>query len=151
VSDALPYFLAELDEESRWKIGHQLEEILEFCLYDSVRCGVTDFKPYFDDSAGNCFTFNWDLQNRRHTRRAGEGYGLNVQLFSNQSEYLQTSSSAGMQIVIHEPDQTVIAENQRIIVPTGYLTSIAILKVSSNKIRLTNVKSELFFIRWLSQ
>lgn len=132
VSDAMPYFLTEIDPETLAKLGHQLEEILEFCLYDSELCGVMDFKPYLDESAGNCFTFNAEEKHRRQSRRAGEVYGLSVQLYTNQSEYLSTTTSAGMQIVIHEPGQTVIAENQRLIIPSGYLTAIALKKVRKN-------------------
>ncbi|PIO60126.1 hypothetical protein TELCIR_18384, partial [Teladorsagia circumcincta] len=61
--------------------------------YDTIT--ATDFRIHVDPEFGNCFTFNYDVNNNYTSSRAGPMYGIRVLLFVNTSDYMSTSESAG--------------------------------------------------------
>lgn len=56
--------------------------------------------------------------------------GLAMELFVNQSDFLQTTDRAGLKIIIHQYNSTVITSNEGFDIPVGYLISLSVKEVS---------------------
>lgn len=64
-----------------------------------------DFKMVFDPKMGRCFTFNHNIDAKGHikytTSRAGPLYGLRMILFTNTSQYISLTETAGVRVIVH--------------------------------------------------
>ena len=56
--------------------------------------------------------------------------GLTMELFINQSNFLQTTDHAGVKVIVHHHNATIIASNDGFTVPAGYLVSLSTKQVS---------------------
>ena len=98
-ADSIPFYLANLSEEEKMQLGHQLKDTVPLCDFNGVRCPQSDFKTFYDESlgragnpkkfvfklwhpAGNCFTFNFPNPSLYNTARPGADSGLTVLLQS---------------------------------------------------------------------
>ena len=52
-----------------------------------------------------------------------------MELFVNQKEYISTSQRAGVKVIIHEPNATIIGENMGKEMSAGFDNAIQIEKV----------------------
>ena len=112
-----------LDPETRYKIGHRIgsrestllqKNISSFiagCTYKGQTCEGESFWYAFNTAEyGNCYSFNYNynLKDTRRNRTAtltGTSYGLSVEIFLDQANYMlnKLSKQAGARIVIHDP------------------------------------------------
>lgn len=65
-----------------------------------VNPSFSDWDSYVDPIMGSCFTFNKD--SRLKASRAGPIYGLRLVLKTNVSEFMATSATTGMRVVVHD-------------------------------------------------
>lgn len=73
---------------------------------------------------GKCFTFN--LNSSLMTERAGPMYGLRAMLATNVSEYLATSTAAGISVLIHDQANYPFSDSLGYIIQSGTLTTISV-------------------------
>lgn len=75
------------------------------------------FVPSITD-AGYCYTFNGDVNaTKLFIRNIGSNYGLHLTLNINQSEYLQSTTEAGVRVAVHNRGESPEVENNGIAVP----------------------------------
>lgn len=84
----------------------------------------SDWVTFQDPSMGNCFTFN--NGSTRNATRAGPIYGLRVIFKTNITEYLLTSDTAGMKILIHDQSEYPFPDIFGYSVQAGTATSIGV-------------------------
>lgn len=53
-----------------------------------------------------------------------------MELFVNQSDFLQVTDRAGLKVIIHDYNATVISSNDGYDVPVGYMVSVSTKEVS---------------------
>lgn len=58
--------------------------------------------------------------------------GLSIMAFVNQSDYMPTSSSAGLKIIIQNQDEPILPDVTGLLTPVGFYSSFAISKVLNN-------------------
>uniref|UniRef100_A0A914VEX6 Uncharacterized protein n=1 Tax=Plectus sambesii TaxID=2011161 RepID=A0A914VEX6_9BILA len=117
---ALPY-------ENRTALSNTMEEFVLKCSFNQKDCDIeNDFKLHYDQTYGNCFTFNWNRSKTIIASRAGANYGLRVLLYANISEYLPTSESVGFRITVHDKWHVPFPDAFGYSAPTGFLTSFGV-------------------------
>ena len=112
-----------LDPQTRYNIGHRIgsrestllqkniSSFISGCTYKGGTCdGETFWFPFSTAEFGNCYAFNYDrnMLDTRRERKAtltGTSYGLSVEIFLDQTNYMlnKLSKQAGARIVIHDP------------------------------------------------
>ena len=114
--------------------GHQKEDFIAQCLYNSHACSATDFHTFRHSLYGNCFTFNSimsqtgdeDLISMNVTHDGAEN-GLVVSLFLENDEYLGLmGQSTGARLVIHNFEEFPSLERKSVHINTGTETVINI-------------------------
>ena len=100
-----------------------------------------DFKLHYDNTYGNCYTFNHDRDAERQSQRAGANYGkifhlkkmkdlgLRVLLYADVTEYLPTSESVGFRITIHDKHIVPFPDAFGYSAPTGFQSSFGVRMV----------------------
>lgn len=139
--------------EVRSGVGHQLNttfssltqknvsSFITACTYKGGSClGAEYFHEFSTAQFGNCFTFNSlyhladDPYPRRRATLTGSLYGLSIEVFLDQENYMlkKLSKKAGARIVIHDPTLVPLPDEYGMDVQPNTATSIAI--------QLTNIK-----------
>ena len=77
------YSFSNLTIDEKKSLGHQLDDILLSCEFNSQPCDSSDFSWFFDITYGNCFTFNTGINLKKQTILAGSNFGLKLSLDSN--------------------------------------------------------------------
>ncbi|CAL1535321.1 unnamed protein product, partial [Lymnaea stagnalis] len=93
------------------------------------RCAPSrNFTYFHNHKYGNCYTFNSGLQESSPTTKfPGPAYGLILELFINQGEYVANlAPEAGARVVIHKKGSIPFPEDEGIDVMPGRATSIGI-------------------------
>uniref|UniRef100_A0A914VGT4 Uncharacterized protein n=1 Tax=Plectus sambesii TaxID=2011161 RepID=A0A914VGT4_9BILA len=104
VQQALHEIAAGMTPEELKAAGYSLKELLQSCAIDSQPCNYdTDFGNLFDPDYGNCYVFNY--QAKYKSTKAGIEKGLRMVVMSNISEYMFSSASAGIKVVVHSQSQ----------------------------------------------
>ena len=93
------------DNETKKKIGYQIEDILISCYYNSHKCSAEDFGYFYDPWRGNCYTFNSGL-NGSDVKKVGCANGpfsgLILELFlGNVDNETYYEFNDGVRISIH--------------------------------------------------
>ncbi|KAF8363029.1 unc-105 [Pristionchus pacificus] len=123
----LIFAVADLEEEKKMDLSHTQEEFILKCSFNQKDCNVEqDFKLHYDQTYGNCFTFNWNRSSAVTAHRAGANYGLRVMLYANVSEYLPTSESVGFRITVHDKWIVPFPDAFGYNAPTGFLSSFGV-------------------------
>ncbi|CAD5228066.1 unnamed protein product [Bursaphelenchus okinawaensis] len=102
----------------------QYDDFLQGCSFNTADCADSDWTLFEDPSMGNCFTFN--NAGEMNATRAGPIYGLRVIAKTNVSEYLLTSDTAGMSILIHDQDEFPFPDIFGYTIQIGTATSIGV-------------------------
>lgn len=66
-----------------------------------------------DAEYGNCYTFNFNDSVLLKNDRAGPANGLKLLLNVNQNDYMPTTESAGVRLVIHEQNQVCLEKETK--------------------------------------
>ncbi|GMT14574.1 hypothetical protein PFISCL1PPCAC_5871 [Pristionchus fissidentatus] len=123
----LIFAVADMNEEKKVDLSHHREEFILKCSFNQKDCDIDhDFKLHYDQTYGNCFTFNWNRSSAVTAHRAGANYGLRVMLYANVSEYLPTSESVGFRITVHDKWIVPFPDAFGYNAPTGFLSSFGV-------------------------
>ena len=122
---------------TRKRLGHDLADILLGCNFNNQKCTAEDFVWKFDESLGNCYTFNsgFDATNGNRTDLknstiSGAMHGLQIELYVNFHEDLKFfNSKLGTGALIRIENNSFLSDSQYsegIRVSPGFETSISI-------------------------
>ncbi|XP_053551428.1 amiloride-sensitive sodium channel subunit gamma-like [Bombina bombina] len=136
----------QLPDEQKIRMGHQLEEMLIFCNFHGQECNSSFFSAFINYKFGNCYTFNSqkgsDFKGNPvstdplNTTKAGFMYGLHLELFIQQIEYVRDMThSAGIRLLIHDQLQMPFPEDEGVNVPPGAETDIGMMKVHIDRLK----------------
>jgi hypothetical protein len=105
-------------------IPHNLNLMVFNCAFKNIKCSKKDFKGYRNYYYGNCYRFNWDLNDLKMISRAGSKYGLRLELFI---DFFNLNSNAdGFKILINNQSLKGYPEENGIDISPGYQTNIAL-------------------------
>jgi hypothetical protein len=89
--------MLNLSDKEKKSLGHDIDDILIACQFNSEPCDANDFVWKFDKFFGNCFVFNSGLNKTtnepvdyKNTYVAGSLFGLNLQFYVNFYEEFNT-------------------------------------------------------------
>ncbi|XP_033107563.1 degenerin-like protein asic-1 [Anneissia japonica] len=119
--------LSDMTLDERHRIGHSLQDMLLDCTWKGYPCSPTNFTRFYHYRYGNCYTFNnGQLSSILTTNKPGPNYGLSLELFVDQSEYMDDiTDSAGLRISIHDPNKMPFPEDDGLYIGPGQRTSIS--------------------------
>lgn len=121
-------YLLNKTEEFRQSLGHGLDFMMISCLYGAAVCTAGDFEWYYTFDYGNCYKFNSRAVNPRIATRAGQFYGLRLELFVDTPDTLSSLSSlAGAHIFIHNFTHTPL-RGEGLDVPVGVKADVSFSK-----------------------
>ncbi|KAK0395432.1 hypothetical protein QR680_001279 [Steinernema hermaphroditum] len=138
----LIFAVGAMKDKDRIALSQTKSEFILKCSFNQRDCDIErDFKLHYDQSYGNCFTFNWNRTKAVTAHRAGANYGkclvrehtvtntpkgLRVLLYANVSEYLPTSESVGFRITVHDKWIVPFPDAFGYSAPTGFLSSYGV-------------------------
>ncbi|XP_053329152.1 amiloride-sensitive sodium channel subunit gamma-2-like [Spea bombifrons] len=136
----------QLSDEQKIEMGHQLDDMLIFCSFHGQECNSSFFSRFINYKFGNCYTFNSQKPtevrgNSSNTQplnitKAGFMYGLHLELFIQQIEYVRDMThAAGIRLLIHDQSQMPFPEDEGVNVPPGAETEIGMMKVHINRLK----------------
>ncbi|XP_069058102.1 amiloride-sensitive sodium channel subunit beta-like [Pleurodeles waltl] len=141
------FALSRLTVKEQKELGHQLEDMLISCVFHGEICDQSFFTPLLNPKLGNCYTFNGqrgsvmragptdaepDILN---ATKAGVSYGLTMELFIEQSEYIETlSTTAGLRVALHSQWEMPFPEEGGVNVPPGQESDIGVVKVHVHRL-----------------
>lgn len=145
----LMFTMAALSDKQRIALSQSKHEFIEMCSFNGKECDIDewvrnyesiwlpksifrDFRLHVDPEFGNCFTFNYDVNNNYTSSRAGPMYGIRVLLFVNTSDYMSTSESSGVRLAIHPPTEYPFPDTFGYSAPVGFASSFGIKKVENS-------------------
>ncbi|XP_060082440.1 amiloride-sensitive sodium channel subunit alpha-like [Ylistrum balloti] len=123
---ALEY--AILDDSTKTSSGHQLEDMLVSCSFKGKSCSPSNFSHFLHYKYGNCYTFNSGFnQSITETEKTGPIYGLTLELYLEQDEYVGSlASDAGIRLTVHNQTSMPFPEENGINLAPGFKTGIAL-------------------------
>uniref|UniRef100_A0A0N4SZM3 Amiloride-sensitive sodium channel n=1 Tax=Brugia pahangi TaxID=6280 RepID=A0A0N4SZM3_BRUPA len=125
----LIFTMSALSEVQRIALSQSKREFIEMCSFDGKECNIdTDFKLHVDPAFGNCYTFNWDVNNNHSSSKAGPMYGIRLLLFVNTSDYMATSEASGVRLAIHSPTDFPFPDTFGYSAPVGFASSFGLKK-----------------------
>ncbi|KAK0403493.1 hypothetical protein QR680_016950 [Steinernema hermaphroditum] len=101
-----------------------LPELIRSCSFNTYACNLSDWTAWQDPRMGQCFTFN--QQSNHSAKRAGPTYGLRLLLLTDRREYLATSESAGMRVIVTDQTELIFPDITGYVVATGTSASIGV-------------------------
>ncbi|KAM8972026.1 epithelial sodium channel subunit gamma-like [Pelodytes ibericus] len=136
------FVLSQLSSEEQMALGHQLQDMLISCVFHDEVCDESFFTPFLNPKLGSCYTFNGPRHTglEHHSKsqqldilnatKAGFSYGLTLELFIEQSEYISSlSTAAGLRVVLHGQGKMPFPEDEGVNVPPGQESDIGVVKV----------------------
>ncbi|KAK6739234.1 hypothetical protein RB195_020971 [Necator americanus] len=120
----LMFAVGSMTPEQKEGMSHQLDEFVLKCSFNQKDCDMeNDFTLYYDNTYGNCYTFN---HGGASSHRAGANYGLRILLYANVSEYLPTSEAVGFRITVHDKHIVPFPDAFGYSAPTGFMSSYGV-------------------------
>ncbi|KAM4748791.1 epithelial sodium channel subunit beta-like [Rhinophrynus dorsalis] len=136
------FALSQLSAEEQLALGHQIKDMLISCVFHDEVCDESYFTPFLNPKLGNCYTFNgrkhaniqqWPNSQQAevlNATKAGFSYGLTMELFIEQNEYIRSlSTAAGLRVVLHAQGKMPFPEDEGVNVPPGQESDIGVVKV----------------------
>nr|XP_006818947.1 PREDICTED: degenerin del-1-like [Saccoglossus kowalevskii] len=136
-SASLNQWLASMPTQQKEEWGHQLKDFLLDCQWNDVMCSPKNFTKFVSSRYGNCYTFNSGANNSTvvKTNYAGPYYGLTLELFIEQNEYLDDYPDfAGVRVAIHSQKTMPFPEDDGFNVEPGRVTSVGIRRVEVTRL-----------------
>ncbi|XP_043925856.1 amiloride-sensitive sodium channel subunit gamma-like [Protopterus annectens] len=137
--------LSMLSEEQQLEIGHQLDDMLFFCSFHGGQCNKSFFTTFLNHKFGNCFTFNGlnmgadgesQWKEILNATKAGFSYGLMLELYIEQVEYIkELSSTAGLRMVIHDQHRMPFPEDEGVNISPGMESDIGMVKIHVRRLK----------------
>ncbi|CAJ0606181.1 unnamed protein product [Cylicocyclus nassatus] len=120
----LMFAVGSMTPQQKETMSHPLDELVLKCSFNQKDCDMEkDFTLYYDNTYGNCYTFN---HGGASSHRAGANYGLRILLYANVSEYLPTSESVGFRITVHDKHIVPFPDAFGYSAPTGFMSSYGV-------------------------
>ncbi|XP_077869753.1 uncharacterized protein LOC144361815, partial [Saccoglossus kowalevskii] len=118
----------KLTEAEILAYGHQMDDFILQCNYNSEKCEPSDFVAFQNDFYGNCFQFNaGSNQTAKRAMGTGSSYGLQLTLFTEQEDYLSIyGQDSGARVAILPRGILSFPVDEGITVKPGTITSIAL-------------------------
>ncbi|XP_075198427.1 epithelial sodium channel subunit beta-like [Anomaloglossus baeobatrachus] len=137
------FALSQLSTQEQMALGHQLEDMLITCVFHDMSCNESFFTPFLNPKLGNCYTFNGpgNQSARKEAKvlnatKAGFSYGLTMELFIEQHEYISSlSTAAGLRVVLHGQGKMPFPEDEGVNAPPGQESDIGIVKVHVKRLQ----------------
>ena len=118
-------------QDKQKKLGHDLDDILLDCTFNNNQCNSIDFHWSYDETYGNCYTFNSGLNSNRseqiklkETSIGGPDLGLKLTLYVNIYEELlnDTDNIGGLGALIRIGNSSYSSDylNGGIFIPPGF-------------------------------
>ncbi|KAL9988147.1 hypothetical protein ACROYT_G002555 [Oculina patagonica] len=133
--------LAKYSQAELERGGHHFPELVFRCAFKTFSCKDGDFLKYWKTTwnwrYGNCFTFNSGVTRSGRmapvltTTKPGPQYGLTLDLFVNQNEYIPLlSQEAGVRVLITGQHNIPFPVDEGFTVSPGFATSIGLRKLN---------------------
>ncbi|CAG5119338.1 unnamed protein product [Candidula unifasciata] len=106
--------------------GHQMSDMLIKCLFNRLPCSEANFSLSNTVSYGTCYTFQIEDPLIQYVTRPGPKNGLILELNIEQYEYLPTTSSAGVNVMVHPLNEIPFPEDGGILAHPGAVTRVGI-------------------------
>ncbi|XGW10769.1 hypothetical protein V3C99_012346 [Haemonchus contortus] len=120
----LMFAVGAMTPEQKESMSHPIDEFVLKCSFNQKDCNMKqDFTLYYDNTYGNCYTFN---HGGASSHRAGANYGLRILLYANVSEYLPTSEAVGFRITVHDKHIVPFPDAFGYSAPTGFMSSFGV-------------------------
>ncbi|XP_073416893.1 epithelial sodium channel subunit alpha-like [Dendrobates tinctorius] len=137
------FAMSQLSTQEQMTLGHQLEDMLISCVFHDMSCNESFFSPFLNPKLGNCYTFNGpgNQSSRKEVEvlnatKAGFSYGLTMELFIEQHEYISSlSTAAGLRVVLHGQGKMPFPEDEGVNAPPGQESDIGIVKVHVKRLQ----------------
>ncbi|EFO27882.2 amiloride-sensitive sodium channel [Loa loa] len=131
----LMFAVNELNYEAKVEMSQRKDELILKCSFNQRDCDIeNDFKLHYDQTYGNCYTFNWNRTKQVTAHQAGANFGLRVLLYADTSEYLPTSESVGFRITIHDKWVMPFPDAFGYNAPTGFLSAFGVRMKKFNRL-----------------
>nr|XP_014431009.1 LOW QUALITY PROTEIN: amiloride-sensitive sodium channel subunit delta [Pelodiscus sinensis] len=108
--------------------GEEIENLVYSCRYDGEPCRDSDYIHFHHPVYGSCYTFNKDGTDLFwKATKPGLSYGLSLILKAEHNDRLPLLSTvAGVQVMIHNHNQTPFLEHEGFDIRPGIVTNIGI-------------------------
>ncbi|XP_077994420.1 epithelial sodium channel subunit beta-like [Glandiceps talaboti] len=118
--------MAKKNESERQQMGHDIKDMLVDCIWKGYPCSPVNFTSLPNSAYGNCYVFNSGKDGSSlKTNRPGLTYGLTLELYIAQHEYLtDITETAGIRVAITPQNIFPFAEDNGIAVSPGFATEI---------------------------
>ncbi|KAK7496040.1 hypothetical protein BaRGS_00012741 [Batillaria attramentaria] len=125
---------AKLEPETVKQSGHSLEDLILNCRFNGWQCSPKNFTYFHSHKYGNCYTFNsHEVPERLYTKFAGPEFGLQLEMYIQQSDYVPAlAAEAGVRVVIHPRGIVPFPEDNGVSIPPAHASSIVIREVPLN-------------------
>ncbi|CAG9530017.1 unnamed protein product [Cercopithifilaria johnstoni] len=131
----LMFVVGEMNYGTKVKMSYRKDELILKCSFNQRDCNIeSDFKLHYDQTYGNCYTFNWNRTKQVTAHQAGANFGLRVLLYADTSEYLPTSEAVGFRVTVHDKWVVPFPDAFGYNAPTGFLSSFGVRMKKFNRI-----------------
>ncbi|VDK83305.1 unnamed protein product [Litomosoides sigmodontis] len=131
----LMFAVGEMNHEAKVEMSQRKDELILKCSFNQRDCDIErDFKLHYDQTYGNCYTFNWNRTKQVKAHQTGANFGLRVLLYADISEYLPTSEAVGFRITIHDKWVVPFPDAFGYNAPTGFLSSFGVRMKKFNRL-----------------
>ncbi|KAK3768071.1 hypothetical protein RRG08_045889 [Elysia crispata] len=131
------YITAKLNSTFVESSGHLIKNLIASCEFNGYQCSPLNFTYFHNHKYGNCYTFNSKFSDdpKLITRFQGPGYGLKMELFINQHEYVANlATEAGIRVLIHKRGSMPFPEDKGITIMPGRSTSVGIKQLQFSRL-----------------
>ncbi|XP_077991450.1 acid-sensing ion channel 1A-like isoform X2 [Glandiceps talaboti] len=108
--------------------AHSIDNLVKSCSFSGIPCGPENFTTSVTNY-GICYTFNSaQMDETLKVRNAGQRYGLQLQLYANQNEYVGPRTVVGFRVMVHDQDEIPDVAGQGVSISPGVETTIGLTK-----------------------
>ncbi|GFS05171.1 amiloride-sensitive sodium channel subunit beta-like [Elysia marginata] len=131
------YITARLNNSFVESSGHLIKNMIASCEFNGYQCSPLNFTFFHNHKYGNCYTFNSYFSDNPKliTRFQGPGYGLKMELFLNQKEYVANlATEAGIRVLVHRRGSMPFPEDTGMTIMPGRSTSVGIKQLKFSRL-----------------
>lgn len=126
-----------LSAAERKNFGHQLDEMVEECYFDTIRCHPANFTLFQNLEYGNCYTFSSGRNNngsKLTSYKVGPESGLELVINIRVEDYIDITPSVGLRVVVHNANEDPDPVEKGINISPGFETHIVLTKFSIRRL-----------------
>ncbi|XP_070541709.1 amiloride-sensitive sodium channel subunit alpha-like [Ptychodera flava] len=127
MAEEVQVYLASMNYTSRERYGHMLNDFLFDCSWMGYPCSPRNFSHFFNYMYGNCYTFNSGIGSVLSTSKSGPLYGLSLELYIEEEEYIpELQQSSGVRVIVHSQGLMPFPEDDGFLAAPGFKTSVGL-------------------------